>query len=916
MGTLSSSLVKQRVASIRDVEEALARQVLYGGDLITNLLELAAVSESKLVELLGESYGLEPGPAGALPVAPDSTRRLVPGELALRHGFYPLAEQEAGLVLAVSEPLSAEVLDDLEFALGARVVQRATTLVRIRQAIMRDYGLAPDRRTLRLIAKLEGLPDPSPSSLPPRLREKDARPTLTKPPSFADIEHAGARLRPGARRDSVPEAALAPAKPASVPPTRPVTAERPAAAPPPPRVRATDVAAPPGVSKTQRPPAERPRRIGPYTLSTAEKDLLDATTPEAVRVAFFDFASQFFVYSALFAISGDLAEGRDAAGPGTDAVAIGAVGVPLDLPSALSAVRDAPVAQLVRLSEEGIDAALARDLNRVSGRSVLLLPVTVRGRCVLVLYGDHGDADVELSRVGEVIAFAPLVAHAIERIILQRKGRSAARPTPAPPRRPSTKTKAPSKQERARALASALSVPPKPAQDDAPKTQPPKPSAPQASAAPEKPARGRSEPQLAASRAVIPIQPGPARPPPKPSSTPAFPLTRISTAPRVQDEPPEEEWDSATPVTHGFPATGLAPARTPSLPDLAPEPGSEPPPESEPLSTSSFDDEWPNSVRQVPLAAPSRSEAFAPQRPRRRQSSHERQLPTVIVDFAGDYKLLVDRVLAGDDEAIRKVADLGEPIVSMLVASFPGPTSSEPLRGLGDQPTRASDCGPLLRALALIGPRAAPFVVVRTADADPKVRSWATRLLGELHSAESVHALARRFVDEDPEVRRAASAAARMVQNDPKLAGALREAVLRLAADEHLPVRHAALEALAEIRDGAVVPDLVMMMQEPSPEIVRSAHWALVVITRHDFGNDAKSWGEWWRQNSSRHRIEWLIDSLMHENVELRRAAGEELKSVTKEYFGYYEDLPPKERARAQQRYRDWWDTKGKARFR
>jgi hypothetical protein len=54
----------------------------------------------------------------------------------------------------------------------------------------------------------------------------------------------------------------------------------------------------------------------------------------------------------------------------------------------------------------------------------------------------------------------------------------------------------------------------------------------------------------------------------------------------------------------------------------------------------------------------------------------------------------------------------------------------------------------------------------------------------------------------------------------------------------------------------------------------------------------------------------------MNEEPALRRAAGEELKVITKEYFGYYDDLPKRERERAQQRYRDWWTTEGRLRFR
>jgi hypothetical protein len=53
----------------------------------------------------------------------------------------------------------------------------------------------------------------------------------------------------------------------------------------------------------------------------------------------------------------------------------------------------------------------------------------------------------------------------------------------------------------------------------------------------------------------------------------------------------------------------------------------------------------------------------------------------------------------------------------------------------------------------------------------------------------------------------------------------------------------------------------------------------------------------------------------MHDDVEIRRAAGEELKAITKEYFGYYDDLSKGERAKAQRRYRDWWESTGKSRF-
>jgi len=91
MGKLSSALVQRKLASLRDVEEALARQVLYGGDLATNLLEqAAAVDERALVDLLAEVHGLPPTTAGRIPSSPAEARLLVPGDVAaMRRGTSP-----------------------------------------------------------------------------------------------------------------------------------------------------------------------------------------------------------------------------------------------------------------------------------------------------------------------------------------------------------------------------------------------------------------------------------------------------------------------------------------------------------------------------------------------------------------------------------------------------------------------------------------------------------------------------------------------------------------------------------------------------------------------------------------------------------------------------------------------------------
>ncbi|HVR19276.1 MAG TPA: hypothetical protein VMS65_06265, partial [Polyangiaceae bacterium] len=321
----------------------------------------------------------------------------------------------------------------------------------------------------------------------------------------------------------------------------------------------------------------------------------------------------------------------------------------------------------------------------------------------------------------------------------------------------------------------------------------------------------------------------------------------------------------------------------------------------------------------VPLAQNSRSAAHSARPLPPRGDSVELALPTVMVDAGRDLKELLDDLVHGDPSAGDRLVEAGSAAVPVLVAAFPGPIDEGPSSrrgGHGEPP--ASECGPVLRTLARIGQKSIPFLVVRTNDADPKVRSYATRLLGELPSLESALAIARRFYDGDVDVRRSALAAARLLANAPDALEALVAELGGMAEDRGKPtgVRLMAMETLAELRQAQAVSHLVRVLTDNPVDVVQAARRTLVTLARHDVGASSAAWAEWWRHNSSRHRIEWLIDALTDESSELRRAAGEELKAQTREYFGYYDDLPPGERAHAQQKYREWWEARGKARFR
>ncbi|HEY8041916.1 MAG TPA: hypothetical protein VIF15_19065 [Polyangiaceae bacterium] len=900
--SLSSLIVQREVATMRQVEEALARQVIYGGDLVTNLLEVARLDEAVLAALLGESIGLAAAPPGELPIASPRVRALVPPEMAAQRSVVPLALDGEKLVLAVSEPLPTDLEEQLAFALGMSIEQRAAPAVRVRQAIARVYGVPLERRMQRLVARLSGEASVS-GSMPPPLGAAPAVVEPPRPPSAPPVRSGTPAM--GSARPSTAAPSTLPSMPARritsanflaarpVPPEEPPVAEegpRPDSSPPssplaPERrggLLQRDV---PQTARTTR------RRRGPITFEAAKVEAEEAPDRDALLDLYFDFSRQFFEYAALFLVHGDIAEGRDAFGTGASREKVVGIGVPLDLPGLMSSARDKRVPVVTKAPADGLDAVLMADLQRPRDAELAIVPLVVRTRPVALLLGDCGEHGIDRATVQQVVAFAGIVGKAFERIIVRRKLDgfiAGSKATGAGRVDPSlVAAKRPSAPPAAMAAASAPQVTPSPS----PVGAAPPPVANIATVrAISGPPIPREEPPDSSPRRSFPrveVVHTPSAPPVKRSEPPA-------ERPRVPSVPP-------LPLVHGDEASATAAA-------------SETPDED---ARVLFDElGWDTAADEEPGAPPSAAIAVAPHLPPPR-SSASTELPSVIVDIDNELASIVERIVAGevDENAEGELLRQGERAMRVIMARFPGPLTFERARiATAASPPRPSECGPILRLVARERKVALPFVLQALSDPDTETRGWATHVLCELPYIEAIDPLLLRLRDVDPSTR--VSAAHALAAVSRMFAEEVRGAVIGLARTADVIDRAAAMRAMAELREPSMVPELVRALADGDETVVNEAHAALVQVTRQDFGGDARPWMRWWELNSSRHRLEWLIDALIHEVSEIRRAAGEELRALSKEYFGYASDLPPRDRERAQQRYRDWWVTEGRTRFR
>ena len=199
MTTLGSLLVQNRIVGVIDIEKALQRQVIVGGDLATNLLELNLVEESVLTKFAAKSFGL-PLLERALVEAPDENAvKMMPWAAADEHKVVPVRLEGDKMVLAVSSPLPENALAEVGFLLGVEFVPKFVLEFRLAILLNRCFGLPMTKRLISLKKRLapEAVLDappivPAPGKGTGLLAAAEAQKKKSIPPTTPTDQKAGA----------------------------------------------------------------------------------------------------------------------------------------------------------------------------------------------------------------------------------------------------------------------------------------------------------------------------------------------------------------------------------------------------------------------------------------------------------------------------------------------------------------------------------------------------------------------------------------------------------------------------------------------------------------------------------------------------------------------------------------------------
>jgi type II secretion system (T2SS) protein E len=436
MSRLGAILVAMGACSREQVREALDAQVLLGGRLGTNLLDLGgAVAEEALARALAQQHGVR-ALHGELVPDPAALALLRPA-VADRAGVVPYQVSARRLAVLCPDPRDVRTLDEIAFATG-KIVEpivvpeaRLWALLRAHYGAdrpLRGIGAAP--RTGRPAAR--GADGGSPDHVPDLMAEADFQAL------YAD------RVACPVPPTSPPTPTAPPTSPPTPTPTAPpppVRPERRAAeskrerAPPPPDpfggafVTSDEVLAALQSEARAAAPERAPLPLAPVADTAAPLSYGAAVSllagvadrGEIARVVL-RFARSRFRRALLLTVHGRGADGWEGIGDGLTPQTVARVHVSLDGPGVVRTVVDTRSHVLGPLQKTEANLALLRALAGGAPKSAFAMPILARGQVVNVLYADAGrGGHVNPDGVGELLILAAKIAQSYDALLARAR---------------------------------------------------------------------------------------------------------------------------------------------------------------------------------------------------------------------------------------------------------------------------------------------------------------------------------------------------------------------------------------------------------------------------------------------------------------------------------------------------------------
>jgi len=180
---LGELLIQKKMVTEAQLMDALEAQVVFGGRLGTNLIELGIINEDTLASVISQQLNVPFVKPERLRNIPQRILNLIPRDLVEKYRVLPLGADGTVVRLGMSPP-DPEAIEEISRATGLSIVPFVVTEIRLTEALQKYYGIQRDPRLTSVTEQLDSLrekrlqsisPDPRNILLLARKELKDAR---------------------------------------------------------------------------------------------------------------------------------------------------------------------------------------------------------------------------------------------------------------------------------------------------------------------------------------------------------------------------------------------------------------------------------------------------------------------------------------------------------------------------------------------------------------------------------------------------------------------------------------------------------------------------------------------------------------------------------------------------------------------
>jgi hypothetical protein len=147
---LGEALIKEALITRQQLEQALKRQVQFGGRIGTNLVELRFIEEEELSNFLSRYFKLPAVSPEMLNSIPEEVVSLISAEIIDKYKILPFRKERTRLHTAMLNAKEIKDIDELRFVTGFDIIPYVITELRLLYALEKYYGIKRDVRYISL----------------------------------------------------------------------------------------------------------------------------------------------------------------------------------------------------------------------------------------------------------------------------------------------------------------------------------------------------------------------------------------------------------------------------------------------------------------------------------------------------------------------------------------------------------------------------------------------------------------------------------------------------------------------------------------------------------------------------------------------------------------------------------------------